>query len=182
MDGCVEERFYKWNEDENPAIGFKSKGDLKAFGVCDEPWQINLRNSAKSYLGSMEYIERTYLPGQFGFSSYPNREGSYKCNIFVAHRALQIGIFVPVMHGIFGAYPPLANEWYDITFQIEGWYVLSDNAYPQAGFVVATEGQLHGHMGIVDFDGQVISAGMKNVNRFMPIPISTTMRKYQEEK
>ena len=46
--GGTDERFYVWEEDENPTTGLKKQGKIKAFGVCDEQWQLDLRNCANT--------------------------------------------------------------------------------------------------------------------------------------
>ena len=76
--GAEDERSYVWEEDENASIGRKKKGEQKAFGVCDEWWQINLRNVAKSHTGSDAYAFDTRVAAYGGFSSVP--EGSWKCD------------------------------------------------------------------------------------------------------
>jgi hypothetical protein len=98
----------------------------------------------------------------------------------VAHRAVQVGLSIPAVHGIIGSYPPLANEWYDSSYDIKGWEVITFSDFPQVGFVSAKRGEINGHMGIVDFDGNVISAGMDNVNRFLSLK-NTIMRKFKEK-
>lgn len=175
-------RYYVWDEDEDREIGFAAKGDMKAFGVCDEQWQIDLRNCAKSFLGSTDYLEMSEISAQYGFSEYPGKDGAYKCNLFVAHRAVQSAVPVPAIHGrLWHAYPPLANEWGDRSFGIEGWSCVDVAGFPQAGFVSSdpATGGTPGHMGIVDFDGMGISAGMLNVNRnFNACNQDTVLRKY----
>ena len=180
--GGVDERFYVWEADENHDTGFRRMGEMKAFGVCDEQWQIDLRDCAKSFLGSTAYLELVAVPAQYGFSASPGRDGAYKCNLFVAHRAVQIGLQVPAIHGrLWRAHPPLANEWGDRSFEIEGWDCVSVLEFPQTGYVSAdpATGDVPGHVGIVDFDGRGISAGMLNVNRnFNACNQDTVLRKY----
>ena len=180
--GGVDERFYVWDADENHDTGFRRIGEMNAFGVCDEQWQIDLRNCAKSFLGSTAYLELVEVPAQYGFSASPGRDESYKCNLFVAHRAVQVGLQVPAIHGrLWRAHPPLANEWGDRSFEIEGWDCVGVLEFPQAGYVSAdpATGGVPGHVGIVDFDGRGISAGMLNVNRnFNACNQDTVLRKY----
>ena len=180
--GGADERFYVWDADENHNTGFRRMGDMKAFGVCNEQWQIDLRNCAKSFLGSTAYLEMVAVPAQYGFSASPGRDESYKCNLFVAHRAVQVGLQVPAIHGrLWHAHPPLANEWGDRSFEIEGWDCVGVLEFPQTGYVSAdpATGGVPGHVGIVDFDGRGISAGMLNVNRnFNACNQDTVLRKY----
>ena len=84
-------------------------------------------------------------------------------------------IGMPPVGGIYMSAPPSANTWAgmpDISdpgapYPIPGWTLLTDNAHPQPGNVAASgfETGASGHCGIVDYDGQWISAGGKNVNR-----------------
>ena len=184
--GGVDERFYVWEADENPTTGLKKRGKIKAFGVCDEQWQIDLRNCAKSFIGSTAYLELTDVPAQYGFSASPGRNDAYKCNLFVAHRAVQSGLSVPAIHGrLWRAHPPLANEWGDRSFAIQGWLCIDLSFCPQPGYISSDPAPagMPGHVGIVDFDGQGISAGMNNVNRFFKACGShATLRKYIGEE
>jgi hypothetical protein len=172
-----DERYYVWQEDEDTEIGLNKKGNLKAFGVCDEQWQIELRNCAKSYLGSTAYAKDEYLPAQYGYPEYPKGDVSFKCNIFVAHMCAMRNIVVPGIRGIFRNYPPLANDWANPLCVIDYW-VIEDN-FSQPGFVVANFGKNMGHVGIMDFDGCAISAGGLNVNRRFKTWVKRTVkRKY----
>jgi len=180
--GGTDERFYVWDADENHDTGFRRRGDMKAFGVCDEQWQIDLRNCAKEFLGSTAYLEMAEVPAQYGFSASPGGDESYKCNLFVAHRAVQSGLTVPAIHGrLWRAHPPIANEWGDRSFVIENWMCVPSADYPQPGYMSSdpASGGTSGHVGIVDFDGSGISAGMLNVNRnFHACNQDTVLRKY----
>lgn len=164
LDGHVKEKFYKWNEDENQQTGFKKKGDLKAFGVCDEQWQIELRNCAKSYLGSTEYALGADLNGLYEFSSI--NDGDWKCNYFVSYRIREIGLSLLPQRSIYWRkYPPLANDWSG-NADTSNWERITENIYIQPGFVVGHPAFLgSGHCGILDFDGAGIAAGEFIVNR-----------------
>jgi hypothetical protein len=185
-EGGAAESFYRWSASEEPTIGFHKKGDLKAFGVVDELWQKQLRDAAKAYLGSTTYLEYSYLPAQYGFPAFPGKDGSYKCNIFVAHRAVEVGLTVPKINGrILKRNPPLANQWGNTGLVINNWIVVQANEYPQPGFIVAEprSGNIPGHMGIIDFDGEGISAGQANVNRKFPaVSSGNVYRKYTTEE
>ena len=158
-----DERYYVWQEDEDTEIGLNKKGNLKAFGVCDEQWQIELCNCAKSYLGSTEYARSVVVPGLFGYSEFP--EKTWKCNIFVAHMVSSVGLNIPHNTHWFSIYPPVANDWSG-NVNITNWERITEDIYIQPGFVVghpAFPGS--GHCGILDFDGAGIAAGEFIVNR-----------------
>ena len=165
--GGTDERFYVWDADENSSIGIKRKGDRKAIGVCDEQWQIDLRNCAKAYLGSVDYALMGELDGAYGFATVP--DGSWKCNYFVAYRIREAGLpLLPQRQRLWRQYPPLANDWANGAF-IPHWSHLSLPSIVQPGYVSghpAAAGS--GHVGIVDFDGECIAAGAENVNRQYP--------------
>ena len=82
------------------------------------------------------------------------------------------------------AWPPLANEWADAMFQIQGWEVASALNFPQPGYVaIRPSNGPNGHMGILDFDGMAISAQADLVTRRSDIPNSgiAIYRKHTEE-
>ncbi len=165
-------RLFERTSNENSGPGLV--GDADAIGVVDAQIQIALRNTAKSYLGNASYARYCVVPALFGFPEYP--DPSWKCNIFVAHRAMQVGATVPAINGIPATYPPTANEWagtedthlFILGFQndIDNWVLLPSSAYPQPGFIIghpAASGS--GHCGIVDYDGRGIGAGENTVNK-----------------
>ena len=161
--GGTDERYYIWETDENPATGLKKVGDIKAFGVCNEQWQIDLRNCARTYLGSTQYARNSAVNAQYGYSEI--MQGAWKCNIFLAHSIMRAGLSVPHNCTMFNVYPPVANDWANGT-GIYGWTFIGRNVFVQPGYVIghpATTGS--GHCGIVDFDGIAIAAGEHNVNR-----------------
>ena len=177
-----DERYYVWQEDEDMEIGLNKKGNLKAFGVCDEQWQIELRNCAKSYLGSPEYARSVVVPGLFGYSEFP--EKTWKCNIFVAHMVSSVGLNIPHNTHWFSIYPPVANDWSG-NMDITNWERITEDIYIQPGFVVghpAFSGP--GHCGILDFDGAGIAAGEFIVNRRYDEWLDGTsgFRRYKNEK
>ena len=152
-----------WDVDENQMIGLKKRGDIKAFGVCDEQWQIDLRNQVLTYVGLPQYTKAGVVAAQYGFSEFGRR--SWKCNVFVAHSAVRAGLTMPHNHHWLNVYPPVANDWANGT-GIEGWSYLGRDVYLQPGYVAghpATMGS--GHCGVVDFDGWVVAAGEHCVNR-----------------
>lgn len=111
------------------------------------------------------------LPGGDPFGLFTDRN---KCNTFVADVLEQTSVEIdPPIYGVYLASPPSANNWAgthetsDPTspLPIPGWKLTGD--HPSPGYVTArgfSSGAL-GHCGIVDFDGQWISAGPTNVNR-----------------
>ena len=161
--GGTDERFYVWDADENSSTGIWRKGDRKAIGVCDEQWQIDLRNCAKSYLGSADYAFEAELEGEYGFASVP--DDAWKCNYFVAYLIRESGLPLSVQRQRYWrGYPPVANDWANGE-TIANWEFLG-RLYVQPGYVVghpASPGS--GHVGIVDFDGEAIAAGAEIVNR-----------------
>ena len=98
------------------------------------------------------------------FSSVPS--GSWKCNYFVSYRIRETGLPLSVQRQrLWHSYPPLANDWANGA-AIANWEYLGRTLYVQPGYVVghpALSGS--GHVGIVDFDGEAIAAGVAIVNR-----------------
>ena len=164
-DSVLCEKILERTADE--ADGYGKVGDPDAFGVTDTQIQIDIRDAAKGFLGSTAYPYDGVVTAQYGFPEYP--ANTYKCNIFVAHRAKQAGADVPAINGIPATYPPLANEWAGTEdthpfipgFQtdIDHWTLLI-TSYPQPGFIVGhPNASGSGHVGIVDYDGHGIGAG-----------------------
>lgn len=164
--GGTDERFYVWDTDEDIAIGPGRNGLPKSFGVVSHVWQNTLRDCARDQLGSTAYLSTNLLPAQFGFPQFPAGDMIFKCNIFVAHRIVQSGLMCPKTRGWLNSYPPLANDWANPSYGIGDWIPLSTGEYPEPGYVFAEpDPDTSGHMGILDFDGAGISAGISNVNR-----------------
>ena len=180
--GGADERFYVWEADENRMIGPGKKGEPKSIGVVSHAWQQSLRNCARGFLGSTAYLSTEALPAQYGFPAYPAGDIVFKCNIFVAHRIVQSGLLCPKTRGWFNSYPPLANDWADASYEIGDWVTLSSEGYPEPGYVAADpDPDTSGHMGILDFDGFGISAGMSNVNRHFDTGSSNVVIRKLEE-
>ena len=171
------ERVFTREEDESNGLG--KVGEPDAFGVADTQWQVEFSALARTWLGSTNYPYDGVVSADYGFPEYP--ANSYKCNIFVAHRAVEAGAVVPTISGFLNEYPPTANQWagteythspipWDLTY-ISHW-VLEDSAYPQPGFVIAHPSSFgSGHVGVVDYDGIGIGAGYsgtvnKQFNKF----------------
>ena len=164
--GGTDERFYVWDADENVATGSARRGEPKSFGVVSHMWQKTLRDCALNQLGSTAYLSSELLPAQFGFPEFPAGDLIFKCNIFVAHRIVQSGLVCPKTRGWVNSYPPLANDWANPSYEIGNWIPLTSGEYPEPGYVFADpDPDTSGHMGILDFDGAGISAGISNVNR-----------------
>ena len=185
--GGVDERSYIWLDDNDDMYGPCTNGQIKTFGVANEQWQIDLRNSAKEFIGQTNYSRRGVVPSQFGFDSIPR--DTWKCNIFVAHSIVRAGLTVP--HNTTWlrrrTYPPKANDWAGDVI-IQNWIRISAGTYIQPGFVVAhpdhTRPDSLGHCGIVDFDGNAIAAGRHNVNRMYEEWLDGTsgFRRYEENE
>lgn len=165
--GGVDERHYQWSDFSDYTYGLCVAGDDKHFGVCDAEWQMALRTCAKAYIGSGEYALASDLDSMYGFTALDS--GDSKCNYFVAYRIREIGLPLPVQHITYGmfSYPPTANDWASGA-AIQSWRHLGGSCYIQPGYVVGHPANQHGHCGIVDFDGWVISAGERTVNRLYP--------------
>jgi hypothetical protein len=145
------------------------KGAPDAIGICDTQKQLDIRYHAKINLNSTYYDQKNNI--------YPVGAG-YHCNIFVAHKAGDAGAIVPWFNGTIYSYPPAANQWAGVPadaanghpayeFNFTNWPLLSSNSYPQPG-MVAGKGNYSwstGHCGIVDYDGQWISASGTKVHR-----------------
>jgi hypothetical protein len=157
MDG--QDFFLKRAEDD--PYSAKKKDENECFGVVDEQWQINVRNQAKANFGSVAYAFAVANGSLFG-------KKTNKCNLFVYHKAKDGGAAVPIINGNYiKRYPPTANQWAGTeAASIPGWSLLSEETYPQPGYVVArgVAGKT-GHTGFIDYDGAWIGAGPTNVNR-----------------
>lgn len=83
------ERRFVWSEDEPETTGICNKGELKAFGACDELWQMALRNAALSQIGSTSFKKTSHLSSREPFTfvqpgfvvGHPSPEGSGHCGI-----------------------------------------------------------------------------------------------------
>jgi hypothetical protein len=188
----IGEKVYLRTSDE--AYGYGKVGHTNAFGVADTQMQIDIRNAAKDFLGSVAYRPAVAVPPQYGFDEVP--AGANKCNIFVAHRAVQSGAVVPLTGGNLGEYAPSADQWAGVDdthpllplglqTDIGSWTLLATPTYPEPGFIVAHPDPApdrSGHVGIVDHDGQGIAAGTSGtVNKKYPPFLDGTsgFRKYE---
>ena len=163
LQEATEEVYFLRSVDEDEAVGYYSAGDRDSFGVVDYNWQKLLRDSARQYLGQTSYAKSSFVSSddRFTFVQF----FKWKCNIFVAHRAREVGLDVPIQHIVSGrSYPPSANDWAGGT--VVGWDVVPENDYPQPGYIIAHPNPSgSGHCGIVDYDGEGIAAGTSTVNR-----------------
>ena len=103
--------------------------------------------------------------------------------MFVAHSIMRAGLQVPHNSRFLSTYPPVANDWANASYEIGDWVVLPSDGYPEPGYVVADpDPDTSGHMGILDFDGAGISAGISNVNRRFDLrkAESVVIRKVEE--
>ena len=116
----------------------------------------------------------------------PLLRGEISCRLamFIAEFVLAYGVcprLVPAVHD--EKWPPLANEWGDAEYVIPGWILLGASEYPQPGMVaVKLAAGGHGHVGIVDFDGMLISAQEFKVTRASnpeTWPVSPVFRTYK---
>ena len=167
MGGAVDERYYVWDEHDDYSAedgSLKHPGVYKAFGVCDESWQLALRNRAREQLGNTEYAWGTRLASRYEFSGA--KKECWKCNFFVAYCIRAVGLMLNVQHRGFSLsrFPPLANDWANGT-SIAHWQHLGNNCFIQPGYVVGHPDVRNGHCGIVDFDGWGIAAGVTTINR-----------------
>jgi hypothetical protein len=149
----------------------KSMRHISTKCLASYSWQKEVLDQAKSLLGSTSYKTTGSLPGGDPFGLFTGRN---KCNTFVADVLEQTSVEIdPPINGVYLASPPSATNWAGIhetsdptsPHPIPGWKLTSDD--PSPGYVTATgySSGASGHCGIVDFDGQWISAGPVNVNR-----------------
>ena len=151
------------------------KGMPDAVGVCETQFQVDLRNAARAHLGSTEYALYAFVSSKFGVSRI--RPMAPKCNIFIAHLCRSIDInSVPVWER--GNYPslnlpPVAKEWAKLDNEKLTAWTPPPNLQP--GCVVSYKN----HMGITDYDGYVLNAGLANVNKgFYCFMLSAVFRMY----
>lgn len=179
IKAVIEANTVVFKRDDDDPHSMKKKGDSECFGVVDEQWQLDVRDYAKSNLGSLVYAQ-----GVANLNVPAGPPGGYKCNLFVGHKATDAGAIVPKINGNnpFNKYHPTANQWAGTEVKaIPSWTLLPAATYPQPGFVVArgAPGGI-GHTGIVDYDGAWISAGTTNVNRIADVRtyVPSRFRKY----
>ncbi len=138
-----------------------------------EKFRMDLANKALRYLGSTNW-NQSERKGIFLWNSN-------KCNLFVADcieetgaelvkpnigpNGMKLTVLVYTVTGTFSNFfftPPTARQWADITFDIPGFRVLSNNEAPDIGDIVAKDYRTSsdmgftGHVGIVFFPGVTI--------------------------
>ena len=163
--GATRETYYKIasRNDFDPPESNYHVGGYDHIGVASEQWQIALRNTALSHLGSTAFAKEYFLPSYYGFSEVAS--GYWKCNAFVAYCICQSNLAVPAKTSLMHdrTYPPSANVWAVKT--VKWWEKANANSI-EPGFVVGHPASVgHGHCGIVDYDGFAIGAGEFSVNR-----------------
>ena len=167
-------------------------GQPDAYGVVGNHSQVAICKAAKNFVASTAYDSGVGVTAQFGFSAIPS--GASLCNIFVAHRCVEAGTVVPAInHGTLGVkfYPPTANQWAGVSdtdhftagmqTDIDGWLGPDNTMDPEPGLIIAQPDPGHtGHCGIIDYDGQGISAATSNrVTRVMSTASRMIYRKPQ---
>lgn len=156
-------------------------GSPDFFGVANGSEKILLRNSARSWLGSIQYRRGAHVDIYPGSATNPSMIDADKCTTFLLHVGNTSGMPVPFYWRYAGlvAYAPLAREhWYHdpekMTPDLDtsGWKHIGYSA-PQIsispGQIVAGygTGKSNGHVGILDYDGTWISAGPAKVNKYI---------------
>ena len=155
-------RFWRFSFD--PLLDLPNVVGYGYVGVATTEAQIRLRQTALSYLGDTRFAYVKSLPSYYGFSGIPSNKN--KCNAFVAYCICETGLTIPRRRSLFGnIYPPTANHWaYGVN--LGDWAHLATNGRLEPGLVIGFPDPAdQGHCGIVDFDGLVIAAGRKEVNR-----------------
>lgn len=171
--------------DENPLL---KAGQPDYFGVCDNDISKNVRDAAVIWLGDTGYSGTQDINTKAGDPNNPSTKGSPKCNLFVTHISNSVGASTP-FYTRFGrvrgtiipsfsvpAAPAAREDWYtnpelDVDLDGPGWKFQGISPSPYPGMIVASPhtsaGTLHGHVGILDYDGSWINAGGKTVNKFV---------------
>jgi hypothetical protein len=161
---------------ETPTL---TTGSLDAFGVTTTNLQITILAFAREWLGSTAYAANGPSPDFDPRGTWTNQD---KCNLFVADICDDAGVPVPNINGLLHTMPPTANQWSGLeTKPIPNWTLFPLNAKPEPGRVVARGIPYghEGHSGIIDYDGQWISAGELWVNRFANLAAYQTYLNYQ---
>jgi hypothetical protein len=154
------------------------------YGVSSSDGQIRLRNSAKSWLGSIVYARTTHIDIDPVWPNNPDLTGAPKCNIFVFHRCNEsnnLATWIPGFQRLdilpFPRYvlvAPMAREdWWDqpeenIDLDVHNWTQQGISQTPEPGQVASSPGGgpgASGHVGILDYDGTWINAGTRHVNK-----------------
>jgi hypothetical protein len=136
---------------------------------------------ARSFLGSLAFVRarRTGVWNQWG-SVVPFANPTDKCNLFVAKTIIDAGGTVP---NIKQPDYPYANLWAgenpdydlppwtfpfistDLVYRINGTDFVVQGHHPEPGDIMARRAPRSGHVGVVDYDGEVISAGQWAVGK-----------------
>ena len=159
-------------------------GDNDAFGVCDRSEHQAIRNKAYENLNKTDWnflSARTYTRPNGDKVPYP--ANSWKCNLFVGEMGdiSANQLLVPIKKNnpshTYGWFPR-ANDW--DRSNIVGWAGANSTLKPQPGYVWTNYNPSGpGHCGIVDYDGQIISAREKITDRYYKVSDGTKTRKLQ---
>lgn len=165
-------------DDDNPHL---KAGEWDYVGVARNAACKALRDSAVNWLGSVTYAKDDNHVVTDPYSLYnPNTNNKSKCNLFVAHVAVQAGFPVPFyFRKLIVPTAPLAREdWYTdpedhVDLDAYGWKYWGTNSRPHPGMVISSPGAgadaASGHVGFVDYDGSWINAGKLTVNKSIHI-------------
>ena len=146
------------------ALGCLSCSD--AFGVVSKPLQKQIWTAARTHLLSQKFAKNQHVAAEHGFGSVA--VGAYKCNIYVAHSAVEGGAAVPTINGfLLKKDPPRASQWAGVEdtdpgiaglqVNLAGWHNPDTSSNPEPGIVISYGGA-PGHCGILDCDGFGLSA------------------------
>lgn len=163
------------------------KGKADYIGVVDAQWQIHIRNQAFAKLGQATWAQSaTLTAAQIGFGvdvDFIAAAGSDKCNIFVFMQANAAGATVPtrtwrdylidIPPWIDRNIAPTADEWDDSGATATTWTWLPTTTFPQPGYVVSRTSIIGTtHIGIIDYDGTWINAGLVAINKYIDFTMS----------
>lgn len=133
---------WKWNSDSGVWEGLNGSSDLFGFTQSLDAVPINVNitglkivSAARSHIGS------TIWANNVEHGNFP--AGSNKCNSFVSDCLSQAGIDVSNINGNFlrrlsgNGYPPVAGQWANPNYNINGFRALESGETPLPGDIVA---------------------------------------------
>ena len=133
---------WKWNSSDGVWQGLDGADDI--FGFTQNLNEVvvstsligsRIVNTARGYLGS------TLWGNNVANGNFP--VGTNKCNKFVSDCLLDVGIDVSNVNGNFlrrasgNGYPPVAEQWANLNYNIEGFRTLGGGEEPLPGDIVA---------------------------------------------